>query len=314
MFHNNKITAFLTLAETLSYTKTAKLLYMSQQSVSRCIASIEDELETQLFIRNTRNVALTAAGRKYYDLFNTINQEYEEGILRIRRETQGEGSKGVRVGVQSYMETAPIIRVIERVKAVLPLTTVQVVVAPPSVLLDQFGRELVDFVMLLERFLPEGFEAARTELIVNPLYLMVSDTNPKATEGATFEDLMTLPYISDMLEGEDNLAHNARLKHEVDKWSLVPDEILWTYDRDSALMYAELGYGIVIDSDRSRMIEGRALKMYDTGKTESLLLLSRLSQKTETENMAIINAFEDEFKNIPEEILRREQGRPDSTD
>ena len=68
MLLDNKIKCFLTLAETLNYTKAAKQLFMSQQAVSRCVSALENELQTLLFVRTTRSVELTPIGRMYYNL------------------------------------------------------------------------------------------------------------------------------------------------------------------------------------------------------------------------------------------------------
>jgi DNA-binding transcriptional LysR family regulator len=73
LFQDNKIKSFLTLAETRSFTRTARQLYMSQQAVSRCVALLEEELNAKLFVRTTRSVELMSAGRMYYDLYNDLN-------------------------------------------------------------------------------------------------------------------------------------------------------------------------------------------------------------------------------------------------
>jgi DNA-binding transcriptional LysR family regulator len=46
MITDAAISCFLSLAETLSFTETANRLYMTQQGVSKIIASLEEELGT----------------------------------------------------------------------------------------------------------------------------------------------------------------------------------------------------------------------------------------------------------------------------
>jgi hypothetical protein len=104
---------------------------------------------------------------------------------------------------------------------------------------------------------------------------MVSDKNPLATDDVGFENFMTLPFITDILEGEDSLAHKARMEHDIRMWNLSPEDIMWAYDRGSAITYAELGYGIIIDSYKSKLMHDRKLKMYDTYMRESLWLIYR---------------------------------------
>lgn len=59
----NQLRYFRVLAKTEHYTKTADALAISQPSLSRAIALLEEELGVLLFTRRGRNVVLTDAGR-----------------------------------------------------------------------------------------------------------------------------------------------------------------------------------------------------------------------------------------------------------
>ncbi|WP_192483467.1 MULTISPECIES: LysR substrate-binding domain-containing protein [Cysteiniphilum] len=58
---------FKTLAETLSFSKTAERCYLSPSAVTRVIQKLEESYEASFFERNNRNVSLTDAGRYMYD-------------------------------------------------------------------------------------------------------------------------------------------------------------------------------------------------------------------------------------------------------
>lgn len=58
-----KLTTFVNLADTLSYTKTATQLFTTQATISKQILALEKELDAQLFDRRHRQVHLTAAGQ-----------------------------------------------------------------------------------------------------------------------------------------------------------------------------------------------------------------------------------------------------------
>lgn len=53
---------FAAVAETLNFRKAARRLEVSQSSVSRQIGLLEEELDTQLFVRTSRSVTLTDEG------------------------------------------------------------------------------------------------------------------------------------------------------------------------------------------------------------------------------------------------------------
>lgn len=57
-----QIRAFLAVSEELNFRKAADKLGMTQPPLTRLISQLEYELDTQLFLRNTRSVELTGAG------------------------------------------------------------------------------------------------------------------------------------------------------------------------------------------------------------------------------------------------------------
>jgi len=63
----NLLTRFEAVARTSSFSRAAKELGLPKSSVSRGIARLEAELGTQLLLRTTRQVSLTAAGTSLYD-------------------------------------------------------------------------------------------------------------------------------------------------------------------------------------------------------------------------------------------------------
>lgn len=58
---------FVAAAEELHFTRAAARLFVAQQALSREIAQLERRLETPLFTRTTRRVALTPAGERLLD-------------------------------------------------------------------------------------------------------------------------------------------------------------------------------------------------------------------------------------------------------
>ena len=68
------IREWIDLAETMSFSKTAERLHISQSSLSRHIQTLEKELGEPLLIRSTRKTELTGFGRMYLPLARKIRE------------------------------------------------------------------------------------------------------------------------------------------------------------------------------------------------------------------------------------------------
>lgn len=79
---------FIACAETNSFTKTSKLYFVSQPAISTAIKNLEQELNTDLFIRTNNLLTLTESGKYLYriarpvvSLFKNINSQMEDFLL-----------------------------------------------------------------------------------------------------------------------------------------------------------------------------------------------------------------------------------------
>ena len=80
---------FLTTVDCLSFTQAADLLYITQPALSRQITAIEKELNLQLFVRTSRAVKLTPAGRVLYQELRHVYNDYQRAVELARSAQQG---------------------------------------------------------------------------------------------------------------------------------------------------------------------------------------------------------------------------------
>jgi len=80
---------FVSLAETLSFTKTAQKFYISQTAVTNQIKALENNLSTKLFDRTNHYVQLTPAGNVFLSQAKTILQKIEEATEKVHLATVG---------------------------------------------------------------------------------------------------------------------------------------------------------------------------------------------------------------------------------
>jgi DNA-binding transcriptional LysR family regulator len=64
-FTVHQLTIFRTVAQHLSYTKAAEVLYLSQPAVSQQVRALEQMLGLRLFARSGRGIVLTPAGQEF---------------------------------------------------------------------------------------------------------------------------------------------------------------------------------------------------------------------------------------------------------
>ncbi len=96
---------FCTVAKNESFSKAAKVLYLTQPAVSQSIRQLERELDTRLFNRTPKGVSLTSEGSLLFEYVNSaINliDVGEEKISEFKNLTMGELKIGVGDTISRY--------------------------------------------------------------------------------------------------------------------------------------------------------------------------------------------------------------------
>lgn len=74
---------FMAVAEHLSFSKAAELLYVSQPAISKNISALEAEVGMPLFSRQGKTVALTKAGEIFRDFIIEYDHSYRSTLERM---------------------------------------------------------------------------------------------------------------------------------------------------------------------------------------------------------------------------------------
>jgi DNA-binding transcriptional LysR family regulator len=130
-----KLRYFVAVAEELHFGQAALRLYVAQPVLSRQIRKLEQELGVELFLRSSRHVELTEAGRQLLDEARPLLAAADAASRRVRR--VGQGQRPLAVG---FFIGDPISRVVRAFRLTHPEITVEVQriywMDQPGVLLD----------------------------------------------------------------------------------------------------------------------------------------------------------------------------------
>lgn len=88
----NKYDIFLKVAEVKSISRAAEMLNYTQSGISRVIASLEEEVGFDLFIRSSNGVTLTSGGKQLVEpIQRLVNQRhnFEQTVAEIHRVIRG---------------------------------------------------------------------------------------------------------------------------------------------------------------------------------------------------------------------------------
>lgn len=97
--------AFAAVAESGSFTQAADALFVNQSVVTRRVQALEKELETQLFERSSRHVALTEDGRAFLPYAQRVLNAQRDGLNALKGRTLRNSSR-LRIGFNHLMQTS----------------------------------------------------------------------------------------------------------------------------------------------------------------------------------------------------------------
>jgi DNA-binding transcriptional LysR family regulator len=99
---------FVAVAEELNFSRAATRLHMAQPPLSVAIRQLEQELGTELFVRSTREVSLTDAGRVLLEGARRTLAEADRAVTAARRAGEGElGQLKLAFSWSARFETLP---------------------------------------------------------------------------------------------------------------------------------------------------------------------------------------------------------------
>jgi LysR family positive regulator for ilvC len=104
------LSVFLSVADTLNFSRSSELLHISVSAVSRTIQRLEEELGQPLFERDNRSVRLTGAGREFREYARHSVAEWQQLRRKLGNDDELAGEVSLYCSVTAtYSVLAPIL-------------------------------------------------------------------------------------------------------------------------------------------------------------------------------------------------------------
>lgn len=197
-----QVEAFLAVADTGSFTRAAELLHLSPSAVSQLISELEGALGYTVLDRNTRKVALSAAGRALMPAVEALSRQFaltKTAALDIRHQAAGV----VRVAAPLVVASVMLPNLIAQYAELRPKVMVRLVDCPVESLVDRIATRDVDLAVGPDR--PVGPEVERVVLYPSPWVVWCAPRHPFARKKSlTWNDLASEPFVA---AGRDHEIH-----------------------------------------------------------------------------------------------------------
>ena len=243
---------FYYVATSLSFSEASKQLYISQSAVSQSIKTLEKKLEQPLFIRSTKKVQLTPAGK-------ILLKHIEPAMNLIRRgENQllDSGSLGLgqlHIGASDTICRYFLVPYLKQFHKKFPNVPIKVTNATSLSCVDLLEQGKVDLVVanfpnsnLNHSYIQKTVCSFTDVFIANPAYF-----NLKQQE-IPLEELRQYPILMlDRKSTTSEFLHNLFLQHQIPQIELSSNDLL--------IDLARIGLGIAIVPDYCLSRESKEL-------------------------------------------------------
>ena len=170
--------SFHAVAEQLHFGRAALKVGLSQPALSQHVARLEAELGVQLFERNRRHVALTAAGQTLKDETMAALKQLDLALDSARR-VGGQREKTIKVGQLQYISHAFLPPAIQAIKRARPDVVVQLIEMPPHEVVQAVRDRWIDIGFGLTP-MPKADDLVTREVVKGQWVVWMPATHPLA--------------------------------------------------------------------------------------------------------------------------------------
>lgn len=236
---------FISVAETLSFTKTAEKFYISQTAITQQIKSLEESMGVTLFKRDKRHVKLTPAGEFFLMESKSIIENINSAIQRTQEIANGFVGT-LNIGIMPGYKKSEVSKYLKEFSAICPNVTVELCSNDMGFLLNSLKNNTMDIAFVIN---PEHYPLSEFE------YKHLNNCSLVALlpKGHKFfnEESIDLASLKDekfifVKESSDDYKQKTMVQERYKEAGFVPNIVQRTNDFDTIQFMVASGIGISI--------------------------------------------------------------------
>lgn len=185
---------FLTVAKEQSFTKAAHQLNITQPTLSRQLAALEEELKTPLFDRRGHSITLTDEGQLLKRRALEIVDLEDKIVSEFKGDNESVEGK-ITIGCGEFMAVEILAEICKSYKAKYPMVRFAIHTGTADNIYEMMNKGLVDIGLFLEPVNTEGLDYVRIKGSDHWVVTMKADDPLASKKVITKEDLRNLPLI-----------------------------------------------------------------------------------------------------------------------
>ncbi len=185
------IKTFIILSKTKNFTQSANQLFVAQSTITNRISSLEKELNTQLFIRNNKSVALTHEGELYLQYAERMLELTESSLSAISQLKKYAGN--LHIGTVNSLYDGYLSATIEDFIKKHNDYAIKISISQSNHLIEQLQDNVLDMII---GYLPLKKAGFICQLFKKEhLSLVTSTSNTEYQSGIHKEDLVNTNFL-----------------------------------------------------------------------------------------------------------------------
>lgn len=238
---------FLIVAREENITKAAEVLHITQPTLSRQLAQMEEELGVQLLVRGKRKITLTEEGmllrRRADEMIQLLNKTEKE-----LKEQENMIDGVIQIGSGELASSKIIPEVFSKFKEKYPNVTLDVYTGNADQIKERIDQGLLDIGLLLEPVNIEKYDFIRLPIKERWVMIMPSKDPLTQKDDISVDDIKGKPII---------VTHRSAVRNEVENWFgdvFKEMDIVATHNLSANaahLVEKGIGYAIVLEGSVS---------------------------------------------------------------